>query len=79
MPIKYTASHTCEKCGKTFEWNYFEPRRGHSESRNCFIEEIPNKTLVHSFDENCNGGYSVAVNCPHCDYDNHFDWSKANE
>jgi len=24
MPIIFTDNHTCERCGKVFEWNYFE-------------------------------------------------------
>lgn len=79
MPIKYIAKHICEKCGKAFEWNLLDQRRTHLESGNCFVEEIPNKTLAHSFTNNCNGTYSVAVNCPYCDYDNYFDWSETME
>lgn len=80
MPIKFTDTHICEKCGKTFEWNYFELTRQHIDSPNLTVERIPtDKTLVYRFGKNNDGCYDVAVNCPYCDYDNHFSYSKNNE
>ncbi len=75
MPIKYTSEHICEKCGKLFKWSYFEQIRTRSDSRIHFVEDVPNKTLAHSFTENDNDTYSVEVNCPYCDYDNSFVWA----
>lgn len=79
MPIKYNAEHICEKCGKPFEWNYFDQRRSHLDSKSCFVEEIPNKTLAHLFVKNNDGTFNVAVNCPHCNYDNLFIWGESDE
>lgn len=79
MSIKYTANHICEKCGKKFEWNFYDQRRSHLESESLFVEEIPNKTLAHSFIKNADSTYNVAVNCPYCDYDNLFIWGESDE
>ena len=79
MSIEYTANYICEKCGKKFEWNFFAKRRSHLESASLLVEELPNKTLVHSFIKNNDGTYNVAVNCPYCDYDNLFIWGEGNE
>lgn len=72
MPIKFTGNHICEKCFKSFKWNYFEKIRTRMSSASYVAETIPNVTMTHSFKANSEGGYNVAVNCPYCDYDNHF-------
>lgn len=80
MPIKYTDTHVCEKCGKTFEWNYFESVRQHIDSPTLIVEHIPKDiTRVHLFKQSNDGSYDVAVNCPHCDYDNHFSFNENNK
>ena len=71
MPIKFTGNHICEKCSKSFEWNYFELTRQHLSDAPIVAEPMPNVTMVHDFKTNSEGGYDVAVNCPYCDYDNH--------
>lgn len=73
MPIEFTDTPVCKKCGKTFEWNYFESIRQHIDSPALIVEELPTDiTMVHSFYKNSDGSYDIAVNCPHCYYDNHF-------
>lgn len=73
MPIKFTDNHTCEKCGKVFEWNYFELIRQNIDSPQFNIELIPQmKTLAHSCHKRDNLIYDIEVNCPHCDYNNRF-------
>lgn len=72
MPIKFSDNHICEKCGKIFEWNYFESVRTRIDSPYFVVEKMPtDKTLVHSF-EKSDDGYMVAVNCPYCDFYNRF-------
>ncbi len=72
MPIKFTGNHTCEKCKKSFVWSYFDLPRQRTES-DMFVDTVPNdKTLAHTCNPNNNNGYDVEVNCPYCDYDNHF-------
>ena len=72
MPIVYADVHTCEKCGRVFKWNYFEPKRQRIESK-LTVESIPHGiTLVHSCHQRDNRIYDIEVNCPYCDFDNHF-------
>lgn len=70
----YTDRHICEKCGKPFEWNYVVNNRDHLSSSGLFnVYSLPvDIVLAYSFKENADGFYNVAVNCPHCKYDNHF-------
>lgn len=75
MPIIFEATHICEKCGKEFNWcNYDFPRKrtnGISE-----VDDFPNgKNIAHHVHQNGNV-YSVEINCPHCDYENRFDYEK---
>lgn len=73
MPIMFTDDHVCEKCGKTFEWNYFELIRQNIDSSQFKVETIPcGKILAHSCQKKSNDIYDVEVNCPYCDFDNHF-------
>lgn len=73
MPIKFTDNHTCEKCRKKFEWNYFELKRQNINSSRFEVESIPHdKTLAHGFQQRDVDTYDVRVNCPHCEFDNHF-------
>lgn len=72
MPILFAGSHVCEKCKKLFEWNYFEQKRQRINS-DIKPEIVPqDKTLAHYCCQRANGVYDVEVNCPHCDFDNHF-------
>ncbi len=41
MPIILTDTHTCEKCRKVFEWNYFEIKRQNINSPEFKPEPIP--------------------------------------
>ena len=73
MPIIITDNHTCEKCGKFFEWNCFELIRQNIDSPQFKVEPMPQgKTLAHNFQQRDIGIYDVEVNCPHCNFDNHF-------
>lgn len=73
MPIVFTDNHHCEKCGKLFEWNYFNQMRQHIDSSQLEVESMPQgKTLVHSCQQSDEGIYEIQVNCPYCDFDNHF-------
>ena len=73
MPIIFTDIHTCEKCKNVFEWNYFELIRQNINSKRFKVESMPHGiTLVHSCQQRDNGIYDIKVNCPHCDFDNHF-------
>lgn len=77
MPIIYTDSYKCEKCGKRFEWNYFELKRQNIDSPQFEVEYMPHrKTLAHRFHQIDKDTYLVEVNCPHCDFDNHFSINK---
>ena len=76
MPIKFTDNHICEKCKKSFEWNYFQLIRQNVGSTTFKVEAMPQgKTLVHNFQQRDIGIYEVEVNCPHCDFDNHFSFT----
>ncbi|MDD4781916.1 MAG: hypothetical protein PHT02_15115 [Tissierellia bacterium] len=60
--------HKCEKCKREFEWNYFQLPRDEN------VHEIPTDLkLVHTYKHLSNNKVSIAVNCPHCDYDNLFE------
>lgn len=73
MPIIYTDNYRCEKCGKIFEWNYFELKRQKINSTIFEVETMPHrKTLAHNFNQVDINTYYVEVNCPYCDFDNHF-------
>lgn len=72
MPIIFTDKHTCQKCGKVFEWNYFELIHQNIDSPHFTVETVPLKTLVHSCQQKDIGVYDIEVNCPNCDFDNHF-------
>ncbi len=73
MAIIFTDNHICEKCGKIFEWNYFKSERQKIDSPQFKVESYPyGKTLVHSFRQRSSGIYDIGVNCPYCDFDNHF-------
>ena len=76
MPIKFTNNHVCEKCHKSFEWNYFETKRCKLNSDEAVVEIVPNVTMAHSFFKNSETGYEVEVNCPYCFYDNHFTYNE---
>lgn len=76
MSIRFTGTHTCEKCGKSYEWNYYEGMRNRLDTAQCLVETIPfDKHLVYSFTKNNSGNYDVFVNCPHCCYENRFIYS----
>jgi len=74
LPIIFTDDHTCERCKKVFEWNYFELiRQKNIDSPQFKFEPMPHgKTLAHSCQNRNNGIYDIEVNCPHCNFDNHF-------
>lgn len=73
MSIKFTDTHICENCGKVFEWNYFELKRQNIDSPQYIFKLMPQeRTLAYSCHERDNLIYDIGVNCPHCDYDNHF-------
>ncbi len=62
MPINFTDNHTCEKCGKVFEWNYFELIRQNIDSPQFNIELIPQmKALAHSYHKRDNLIYDIEV------------------
>lgn len=73
MPIRYSATHICENCKKQFEWICFQHIRTKL-SETPYVNDAPpaNKTLAYLFEKNADGTINVAVNCPHCDYDNQF-------
>lgn len=66
-----------ERCKRKFTWIYFELERSRLGDNNYIVNEIPadKGTLVYSYIPS-NTGASVRVNCPYCDYDNHFDVEK---
>lgn len=73
MPIIFTDSHICERCGKVFEWNFFELIHQNIDSPQFIIETIPSGvTLAHGCQQKDNGIYNIEVNCPSCNFDNHF-------
>lgn len=76
MPIIFTDNHTCEKCGKAFEWNYFELIRQNINSPQFVVESMPlEKTIVHICHQRDIGVYDIEVNCPFCNFDNHFSFN----
>lgn len=76
MPIIFKDKHTCKKCGKAFEWNYFDLIRQNINSPQIKVETMPHGLiLVHSCQQRGNGIYNIEVNCPHCDFDNHFTYA----
>ena|GEM_PF-4854091 len=80
MPVKFSGKQKCEKCGEEFEWKYFELERQRisDPSNQLIVESLPvNITLAHACRMNNDGTYSVQVNCPLCDWDNHFQFSNA--
>jgi len=73
MPIIFTDNYTCERCGKVFEWNYFELIRQNIDSPKFIVESMPQgKPLAHSCRQRDNGFYDIEINCPNCNFDNHF-------
>lgn len=75
MPIIFADNHRCEKCGKLFEWHYFKLIRHYISSPQFEVVDIPQvKTLVSSCQQSDPGVYEIRVNCPYCDFDNHFDF-----
>lgn len=73
MPIILTDDHTCEVCGKAFEWNHFELKRQNINSSEYNPEPMPHrKTIAHNCHQKDIGIYNIEVNCPHCNFDNHF-------
>ena len=77
MPIKLSDTYTCDKCGKIFDWYYFELIRQNINSPQFLVETIPQaKTLVHSCQEIDNNIFKIGVNCPYCSFDNHFSFIK---
>lgn len=73
MPIVHSGNHVCEGCRKSFEWKFFQMSRNRVEA---IPESIAKEALVHAFEPNYKGGYSVAVNCPYCDHDNFFTFNE---
>lgn len=76
MPITYSEKHICEKCGKEFEWMHFDFIRNRMTDRQYTAEVIPNILQAYYFHLNDNGSYDVKINCPHCEWDNHFSVSQ---
>jgi hypothetical protein len=73
MPIIFTCTHTCEKCGKVFEWNHFELRHQNISTPGFKPEPMPRDiTIAHNCHHRDIGIYDIEVNCPHCNFDNHF-------
>lgn len=73
MPIIFADIHTCKKCRKEFEWSCFELTRQNIDSPQFKVETIPQGiTLAHKCQQRDNGIYDIEVNCPHCNFDNHF-------
>ena len=77
MPIKYASQHICENCHKKFEWIEFEGIRNKATDSHYVAEVIPSTTKAYHIEQNSDGDYDVRVNCPYCDYDNHFTISKS--
>jgi hypothetical protein len=77
MPIIFSDKRICEKCGKIFEWNYFELVRQNIDSPQFVPETMPHRlTLVNSCHQRDIGSYDIGVTCPHCDFDNCFTFEK---
>ena len=75
MPIIFEAVHTCEKCQKSFDWCCYDLPRCRTNSVSD-ADTIPNgKNIAHHVYKRGNV-YSVEINCPHCDYENRFDYQK---
>ena len=75
MPIIFEGEHICEKCQKSFNWCYFDFFRRHRNGVSD-VDTIPNgKNIAHHVYPRGNV-YSVEINCPHCDYENRFDYQK---
>jgi len=73
MPIIFSGDQLCEKCNMHFNWSYFELRRQNISSSDFSPEPFPvNVTLAHHCQQIDDDYYLVQVNCPYCDYDNHF-------
>lgn len=80
MPIVITARHRCEKCSKVFEWNHFEKTKDPMGLSLYRVESIPtDKNLAYRCQRNDKGKYNVIVNCPHCHYENRFEYSPDEE
>ena len=75
MPIKYEGNHVCERCGESFKWIYFEPLKQKLSQGKFVVEDIPtDKTLAYEIKTDDQGNKTVYVNCPYCDWDNHFEF-----
>lgn len=73
MPVIFESTHFCDGCKRKFDWIYFELKKQRNGLKLYEVETFPeNKKLVHTFKETDIGTYYIEVNCPICDYDNHF-------
>lgn len=73
MPVMFSDKHVCEKCKQLFEWHYFDLMRQKMTSQFFVIETIPSGTTIAYYcQRSIDNSYNIKVNCPHCDFDNHF-------
>lgn len=80
MSVIFTATHTCERieCQREYKWNCFEQtRRRTNDLTPNDIESLPAKdrATAHLCEKKDDGTYYVEVNCPYCDFDNHFTYN----
>ncbi len=70
--------HKCTNCGTIFIWGYFSLRRQRLSS-NMNVETIPSDDgIAKCYAFSADTG-DVRVNCPYCDYDNHFNINDSGE
>lgn len=77
MPIIFSDHHGCDNCKRTFCWSYFELQKQRLGASCLSVETIPtDRTLVHRCEPIGESCFQIAVNCPYCGYDNHFEYTK---
>lgn len=70
MPVVDAGTHRCKRCGKLFEWEYFEPARSHMSSPFYQVEKMPDPKRLVRMISGPDGLLTYRKNCPHCDYGN---------
>ncbi len=76
MPIVFEGVHRCEKCIHKFNWISFEHIRTKLGTTLPIAETIPTLPAAYRVESLENDTYKIYINCPHCGYDNRFDYKK---
>ena len=76
MPIVFEDNHRCEKCMQRFNWIYFRSARSKFGLGLPVAETLPTLPTAYRVEPLENDTYKIYINCPHCGYDNRFDYKK---